>query len=146
MNIILIKDFNDPSFCNAFKMYFNELKIQVKDWKGLFDEMNQTDNLAFLMKKNNETIGFIQFKLDEFTNWFFNEKIGFIREFWIREDYRNHGYGSVLLDECEKYLLRNNIHRILLTADDAIDFYKKKGFQLSEITAVNEMDVLSKFI
>ncbi|MBQ9120164.1 MAG: hypothetical protein IJY09_08965 [Lachnospiraceae bacterium] len=47
------------------KAYFAELGINVKDWDGLFHEMNQEgDNLAYVQfAENQAVIGFIQFKL-----------------------------------------------------------------------------------
>lgn len=60
---ILISDFTDPCFMNAFKLYFKEWDMQIKDWDGLFREMNESgENRAWLrMDADGQVIGFIQF-------------------------------------------------------------------------------------
>ena len=60
---ILISDFTDPCFMNAFKLYFTEWDMQIKDWDGLFREMNESgENRAWLrMDADGQVIGFIQF-------------------------------------------------------------------------------------
>ena len=148
MKIICIKDFKDPLFCNAFKMYFKELKIEVKDYESLFNEMNEEgNNLAYICANQDEILGFIQFQENQFENWFFKEKFGYIREFWVRQDVRNQGLGTKLLHECETYFKSQGIERILLTSDEAISFYEKKGYRLSRsCKAINQDQVLSKNI
>ena len=39
----LISDFFDSGFQKAFRQYFAELGIHVRDWDGLFQEMNRGD-------------------------------------------------------------------------------------------------------
>ena len=39
---ILISDFTEPRFMDAFKLYFKEWDIQITDWDGLFREMNES--------------------------------------------------------------------------------------------------------
>ena len=36
----MIEDFANPRFRQAFQSYFQELGIQVRDWDGLFREMD----------------------------------------------------------------------------------------------------------
>ena len=42
---VLISDFSDLLFQTAFKTYFSELGINVKDWDGLFREMNDEGDI-----------------------------------------------------------------------------------------------------
>ena len=60
----LITDFTAPAFQTAFRQYFAEIGIEVKDWDGLFREMNQGDegqkNAAYVrMTEDGGVIGFI---------------------------------------------------------------------------------------
>lgn len=40
VSTILLSEFADPRFRAAFQSYFAELGIAVKDWDGLFREMD----------------------------------------------------------------------------------------------------------
>ena len=46
---IMISDFSDLLFQTAFKQYFSELGYSIRDWSGVFKEMNDDgDNVAFV--------------------------------------------------------------------------------------------------
>lgn len=128
---ILISDFTDPLFQNAFKTYFSELEINVKDWDCMFREMNEEgDNQAFIrIGADGEIVGFIQFKPTKFTSWFFEETYGFIREFWISEAHRKTGHGAALLKLAENYFREHDMFTSILTTDTAEGFYLKQGYQ-----------------
>ena len=87
------------AFQAAFRQYFAEIGISVRDWEGLFREMNQEGNNAAFLRttEEGEVIGFLQFQPIAFTSWFFEETCGFIREFWVAPAFRRRGYGSLLL-------------------------------------------------
>ncbi len=113
----LISDFSDSLFQAAFKQYFSELELHIRDWDGLFREMNADGgNLAFVMTSDSgNVIGFIQFKLLKFT-------CGFIREFWVADEYRNQAHGSALLALAEEHFLKNGIYTSILTTDTISGF------------------------
>ena len=126
----LISDFSDSLFQAAFKQYFSELGLHVRDWDGLFREMNADGgNLAFVrISESGDVIGFIQFKPLKFTSGFFEETCGFIREFWVADACRNQAHGSALLALAETHFLKNGIYTSILTTDTAADFYEKHGY------------------
>lgn len=128
---VLISDFSDLLFQTAFKTYFSELGINVKDWDGLFREMNdEGDNQAFVRSvRDGSIVGFIQFKPTKFTSWFFEETCGFIREFWISNANRNAGHGAALLRLAEGYFKQHGMYTSILTTDTAERFYLKHGYQ-----------------
>lgn len=144
---VLISDFIDPRFMKAFKQYFSEIGINDKNWDDFFEEMNSAEgNMAYVRySEKDEVIGFIQFTPIELTNWFFNEKLGFIREFWINSNYRRMGYGSELLELAERYFRDNGIKKAVLTTYTAPAFYEAKGYKKDEsFTAKNKDDVFVK--
>lgn len=108
----LVSDFRDSRFQQAFKQYFSELQLQVKDWDGLFAEMDgEGGNQAFVRAAaGGPVIGFIQFKPIAFTSWFFEGACGFIREFWVAEEYRGMGHGSALLGLCVFPVYHISVH------------------------------------
>ena len=148
MNDLLITDFHDTRFQAAFQAYFAELGINVKDWDGLFREMNEDGNWAYVrLDEHDETVGFIQFKPITLSNWFFEEKAGFIREFWIAEAHRGKGHGSELLEKAEDFFAQQGIRRFLLTTDSAETFYEKHGYRKNpSYSAKNQDDVFLKDI
>ena len=126
----LISDFSDSLFQAAFKQYFSELELHIRDWDGLFREMNADGgNLAFVRtSESGNVIGFIQFKPLKFTSGFFEETCGFIREFWVADEYKNQAHGSALLALAEEHFLKNGIYTSVLTTGTAAHFYEKHGY------------------
>lgn len=147
---IFITDFSDPMFRTMFKQYFAELEINVKDWEGLFEEMNTHNggNCAYIRICDGKPAGFIQFTTVTLENWFFKERIGFIREFWVSKELRKQGNGSALYLMAEKYFADHGIRRVVLTAEEKEkEFYFKRGYSICEnMEAKNEMPVLEKEI
>lgn len=146
-NTILLSDFSDPRFRSAFQAYFDEIGVRVSDWDGLFHEISaEGNNLAyFLPDQSGGAVGFLLFQTTAFSNWFFEEAFGFIREFWIAPAYRRQGYGTFLLRLAEAYFWEHGARRALLTADHAVAFYLANGYERSPgIRAKNKMEVLAK--
>lgn len=127
---VLISDFRDFRFQSSFRLYFDELGVQVKDWDGLFREMNEGDNHAYVrFSAENQVVGFLMFTPITFTSWFLEEKAGFIREFWITKPFRGRGHGSELLKLTEDWFLSHGLPRAVLTSDTAPGFYLKNGYR-----------------
>lgn len=128
---LLLEDFTFPVFRQCFQLYFKELGINIKDWDGLFQEMNADGrgNQAYLRTENGKPVGFIQFCRMELTGWFFTKQMGFLREFWIAPEYRGQGHGTALLVLAEAELVRQGAAEVLLTTDTAPDFYIKNGYR-----------------
>ena len=146
---ILISDFSDPKFKDAFQIYFAELGIHVNNWDSLFQEMNEGgENRAWLrLSEDGDVVGFIQFIPIRFSSWFFEETRGFIREFWIRNEFRSQGHGTALLNLAESYFAEQEINTLILTTDTAPDFYRSRGYEKDEaISAKNKDDVFVKRI
>lgn len=147
----LIEDFTDDRFKSAFELYFEELGVTVKDWQKLFEKMNNDPHgkdFAYIrVTDGNEVVGFIQFTTLEITSWFFKTRIGFIREFWVRKEYRNCKHGSQLLALAEDSFRTQHLFAAILTTDTAENFYKKNGYvRMDEIVPDNEEAVFVKIL
>lgn len=131
METRLIEDFEDRKFQESFKLYFQELGIDVRDWAGLFREMGSDGrgNKAWLRTEGGRTAGFLQFCEMEFTGWFMTKTLGFIREFWIAPEYRGQGHGSELLGLTEGYFKERGVTGVVLTTDTAPGFYERHGYR-----------------
>ncbi|MDD4164176.1 MAG: GNAT family N-acetyltransferase [Eubacteriales bacterium] len=144
---LLISDFTNHHFQKAFKLYFDELGINVKDWEALFNEMNdEKDSRAYVRFTDTyDVVGFVQFKPIVLSNWFFSVQLGFIREFWVAKEYRSTGNGKSLLHLAEAYFKENGLQKSILTTDTAEKFYEKNGYvKDSTIIAKNKDDVFVK--
>ncbi|NLW41859.1 MAG: GNAT family N-acetyltransferase [Tissierellia bacterium] len=148
MKDYIINDFTDLRFQSSFKEYFKELEIELNNWDSLFKEMNEEkDNFAILRMKDDMVVGFIQFKIDTLSNWFFEEKVGFIREFWINKNIRKEGHGASLLKLAEEHFMENKVYKSILTTDTASKFYIKNGYAFDpSYKALNEDDVYVKIL
>lgn len=148
MKSILLSDFTDPRFRAAFQAYFAELGVSVRDWAGLFREMDEEGNNRALLLPGEDgaAAGFLQFQMNRFSSWFFEEPFGFIREFWVAPARRRRGIGSALLRQAEEAFLEEGARRALLTADaGAAGFYLARGYRRAPgIRAKNRMEVLVK--
>ena len=146
MELLIITDHQNPLFMDAFKLYFKELGINVRNYEALFEEMNSDiGTVTFAYVENNQLLAFLMCKADILTNWFFEMKFVFIREFWVNDGYRNQGIGSSLLKEVEAHFKSEGIEYLMLTTDTAPSFYMKHGFiQASSIVAKNQDDVYIK--
>ncbi len=147
MKDIILTDFTDKRFTKAFKTYFDELGIPVKEWDRLFVSMTKEgENTAFVrLTDDDEVLGFIQVKPIVFTSWFFDVKMGFIREFWIDSAYRGSKHGTELLAKAESFFLENGIYKSILTTHTADGFYLKHGYKKhDDINARNNDSVYIK--
>lgn len=131
---ILLFSFRDPRFQQAFQQYFAEMGIRVKDWEGLFLEMDSDGrgNQCWLRLKAGQTVGFIQFCPLEMSSWFFTKKAGFIREFWVAEAFRGQGHGSALLELAEEHFRDSGCRQAMLTTSTAEEFYIHRGYRYDE--------------
>lgn len=144
-----ITDFSNPLFQTAFKSYFEELGIKIKHWDLMFKHMNEDkEDVCYLRTDDeNNIIGFIQFKKDELKNWFFTEKIGFIRELWINPNFRGKGQAKSLIELVEKHFIQNEKYKSILTTDTAPLLYIKCGYIKDQsYIADNEDDVYIKLL
>lgn len=134
-NDILISDFTDIRFQAAFQQYFSELGYKLDNWEPLFHEMNHDGrgNMAYVrLTDGGDVVGFIQFCIMPFDSWFFESKLGFIREFWIAPNYRKQGQGKELLKLAEDWFCSQNVFQTILTSRTAETFYLRCGYQKND--------------
>ncbi len=140
---VLVEDFTDERFRDAYREYARDMGVSVKSWDRLFEKMNRDPhgkNYAYLrISETGETVGFLQFTELEVTSWFFKTTVGFIREFWVAQPFRNRGHGSQLLQLTEEHFRQRGLPASILTTDTAADFYRKHGYvRMDGISPDNE--------
>ena len=142
----LIRDYNDADFQEAFKAYFAELGVQVTNWEGLFEQMTDEGVPAIVRRdEQGAMVGFIQFGRIDMTSWFFEDRYGFIREFWVAPECRGKGQGSALLEQAEAFFRKQGVVKMILTTETAAEFYLKRGYRRDEaVVAKNRNPVYVK--
>lgn len=144
MQDVFLESMRDSRFQQAFRQYFTELGFNVKNWDGLFQEMDGDGrgNRVWLRLAGGKTVGFIQFCPMEMTGWFFTQRLGFIRESWIAPEFRGQGHGRALLDLAEAHFREAGFGGAILTsARDAMGFYLHHGYREGQgFTAKNGED------
>lgn len=142
MRDILISDFSNVAFQDAFKKYFKEFGVEIKNWDGLFNELTEEGkNKAFVRLDESETcVGFILFKIIQLSDGFFEQNLGFIREFCVSKEYRKKGQGSELIKLAEEFFKQKGICKSILTTDTAEHFYKTRGYSKDRSYAAKNQD------
>lgn len=141
---ILINDFSDARFQQAFKLYFRELGMNIWDWPALFKEMNREKGCSAIVRltEDDRVVGFLQFQPIAVSAGFFKTKWGFVREFWVAPEFRGGGHGSALLELTEAHLRRRGCSAAVLTTETAAHFYEARGYRREpEISAKNKLGV-----
>jgi len=127
----LLTEHRSGAFRRAFQLYFSELGISVSDWDGLWREMDASgENITFLRQgADGEVIAFLMAVPMEFSSWFFTQRRGFLREFWVRKECRGRGHGAALLSRAEEHFRRQGVREMILTTDTAEGFYLRHGYE-----------------
>ncbi len=143
-----VSDFSNLQFQTAFKQYFSEIGINVKNWDELFREMSEDNSIVAIVRTmDDDVVGFIMYAPIKFSSWFFEGDFGFVREFWIAKKYRNLGYGTELLSLAEKEFQKQNFPVSILTTDTVDDFYIKRGYRkCPDVQAKNKDTVYMKML
>ena len=142
MRDILISDFSNVAFQNAFKKYFKEFGVEIKNWDSLFIELTEEGkNKAYVrLGENGTCVGFILFKNIQLSDGFFEQNLGFIREFWVSKEYRGRGHGSELIKLAEEFFKQKGISKLILTTDTAEHFYETRGYSTDRSYAAKNQD------
>ena len=139
--------FDYDEFRTMFLDYFiNDCEVKYDKEKLRENLINKTiipqceRGLIFidLIKQNKETLGFIIYQIDkEESDWKERLGSGFIREFYIKPNFRKLGLGSKLLKNAEDNLKELGAKEIYLTSqekDSVKQFYMKNGFEDYNVT------------
>ncbi len=147
-----ITNFYDPAFQRAFRAYFEEIGIALKPDTDVWDDIARsareegTECLASM--EGGELAGFILYQEELMTSQsgFFTQRLGFIRELWVRPGCRGRGLGRALVSRVEAGFRAGGTGKLVLTYEaSAIGFYEKLGFTAEPtVTAKNGRPVIGK--
>ena len=118
---------------NKSSKYFGGI-FPTKPFEQIISEISEKVEKGFsvvdTIKINDQIIGFSQYTIEQ--------DIGELEYLAILPEYRNKGYGKILMDKALKYFVTQPVKKINIRVvygnDDAKRFYEKYGFRtLSEI-------------
>lgn len=107
-----------------------------KSSRKLMETYFQRENSQFfIVKQNNDTIGFAHCTLDEKPT----QKIGgFLQDIYVKEEFRNQGIGNELLSHCKEFFGAKGINHGLTTDYNekntpTLKFYEKNNYTIDKI-------------
>ena len=116
---------------NSDEEYFYEIAI---------DARRQTIDIA-----SDKVIGYVLCFLKDKSNFYIEEKVGFIDGIYINEEYRGLGLGKLLIAHAEDFCKNKNVYTISLSSKikntKAIKLYKELGFVESDVTMFKKLNI-----
>ncbi len=130
-------------FLHISKDYFSDIPIDKRNKfvQSIIDRQGEPGRWLFLLKNEDQYIGFIHLKLD-------GERPGWaaVLEFYIVPTRRRRGWGRWLFDLTLQILRTRNVKHVWLwSAPDAEPFWRTLGFQETG-ELVNDMKVMTRSV
>ena len=144
--VITEATFADPAFRDAFRAYFAELGITVRDWEGLFRYLDASGSCVLVHQhEDGRVIAFLLHSTKTMSSGFYTAQIGCIDELYVAPDCRRQGLGAALLSAAEELLTREGCGYVFLTSDSAPAFFTRQGYSHQpSVTAINGDPVFVK--
>ncbi len=99
--------------------------LEADDLDNLMDAYNGKRDLFLVLKSDNKVIGTVAIKED-------SKEVGLLRRLFIDPEYRNKGYGKMLVQKAIDFCIENNYEMISFRGnnqmDQAIRVIEKFGF------------------
>lgn len=140
-----IQNLNKELFDLELECYDTTL---VKDWsisnegKKYFEDLIN-NSYVIVAILNNEIVGYLAGTINE-KGSYENVQYGEINNMFIKDSCRGYGVGKSLVSEFKLYCKNNGINNLIVTASaknkNAINFYKKNGFEDFNLTLTMTME------
>ena len=154
-NLLIRKaSINDLSYIQELNNNLFDLELEnydptlVKDWaisndgKMYFEDLINNHYVVVALL-DDEIVGYLAGTINE-KGSYENIQYGEINNMFIKDTCRGYGVGKSLVNEFKKYCKENNINNLIVTASakniNAINFYKKNGFEDFNLTLTMDID------
>lgn len=121
---------------NSYIISFGEEKLFGSNnsyIKRIFERLNKFPEGLVIVEMDDKPVGQIELQIKQFEN----KNVGYVNLFYLVEEYRGQGYGAKLIEYAENFFRKNQLNlyqlRVSPTNINAINFYKKHGFELLRI-------------
>ncbi len=113
---------------------YNLSKDPKKQWLGMMEENIEEENYTtFVAKDNNEILGFASATLRKRASFFSVRYMGVIMDIYIKENRREEGIGSLLVQAAEDWIRRKGVRLAVVTVapenDIANEFWSECGYE-----------------
>lgn len=138
-DLVNVQELNNSLFDLEINNYDDTL---VKDWPlsnegKLYFEDLITNHYVLVAQIDNEIIGYLSGSINE-KGSYEHVRYGEINNMYISDKYRGLNIGKKLINNFKNYCISNGINNLIVTAsyknNNAINFYKKNGFEKFNIT------------
>nr|AGF93612.1 protein containing GCN5-related N-acetyltransferase domain protein [uncultured organism] len=89
--------------------------------------------ITFIAEDDDSIVGFVTVVIRERPDIFKNTKVGMILDLIVKEDKREEGVGSALVERSEEWIKSKGVSVGILTVapenENAVDFWEKKGYR-----------------
>lgn len=131
------KEFNFEEFVAMFYDYFlYDFKIELEYSKikdicsTILDSVREEIINLDVIYYDNKAVGFIIYQIDfPKSDWCQKEGLGFIRELYIKREFRGQGWSSILINHAETFLKDYGVEQIYLTSESTGLFWNKQGYE-----------------
>ncbi len=140
-----IQKLNDQLFELEYNNFDSALKVGwTFEEKGTnyFKDMIKNEIVYIALDKDN-VIGYLVGSIN-IQGSYVTKSLAEVDNMFVLEEYRKYGIGTKLIDKFKEYCLQNKIEELKVTASfknvNAINFYKKNGFNEFEITLKQKLE------
>ena len=154
-NLLIRKaNLNDLSYIQELNNNLFDLELEnydptlVKDWaisndgKMYFEDLINNHYVVVALL-DDEIVGYLAGTINE-KGSYENIQYGEINNMFIKDNCRGYGVGKSLVNEFKSYCKNNGINNLIVTASakniNAINFYKKNGFEDFNLTLTMNID------
>ena len=135
MKLKKFKDLTDEQLNMLINVHYNHWKkysefITEENTSQKFKNLYTTDNLPLglaLFNEENNIVGFCVLKIENLK--LYPEIYPWLSDVMILKEYRNLGYGRILVNEALKYLKTLGYDKVYVWTDQAPLFYEKLNFK-----------------
>lgn len=138
-NLEDVQNLNNQLFELEYHHFDSSLKVGWSFEKAGTDYFTDmlTNEIVYIALDGDKIVGYLAGRIN-IRNSCRIKSLAEVDNMFILENYRRYGTGSKLMDKFKQYCIQNDIEELIVTAAaknyNAIDFYKKNGFEEFEMT------------
>ena len=138
--ILLDQNFNQVYIDNKFSEFLTPKPNEEIDFRSfIINEINSHDDYFYeiIINENEKAVAYILCFLKDKSDFYKENKVGYIDGIYVDENWRGKGLGKLLMNHAEEFCKSKNVYNISLSVKfknvKAISLYKELGFVESDV-------------